>query len=150
MKSKDLVFILFLISNFVLGQTFPDSQNPNRIENQVTGKKERKIKAEQRLIKIVQSDAKYGELLLAREQVQKSRVEAKVQALNSQLKDLKNTIATLKKDQTGTEKRVKKLYRSVIKVTKRINKEQQKLFALKERIGIIEKAILQATKKDAQ
>lgn len=134
----------------MLGQTFPDSQNPNRIENQVTGKKERKIKAEQRLIKIVQSDAKYGELLLAREQVQKSRVEAKVQALNSQLKDLKNTIATLKKDRTGTEKRVKKLYRSVIKVTKRINKEQQKLFALKERIGIIEKAILQATKQDSQ
>lgn len=134
----------------MLGQTFPDSQNPNRIENQVTGKKERKIKAEQRLIKIVQSDAKYGELLLAREQVQKSRVEAKVQALNSQLKDLKNTITTLKKDQTGTEKRVKKLYRSVIKVTKRINQEQQKLFALKERIGIIEKAILQATKQDAQ
>lgn len=141
MKIKVLLLFLFLCSSVVFGQTFPDSQNPNRIENQVIGNKQRKLSQEKRLIRIIKSDVELGELLLAREKEQKRRVESKIKTLNSSLKDLKNKISESKKESGNIEKKIRKLYRSVIKTTKKITKEQKKYYALKDRIKLIEQSI---------
>ncbi len=146
MKIKVLLLFLFLCSNISFGQTFPDTQNPNRIENQVIGNMQRKLNQEKRLIRIIKSDVELGELLLAREKEQKRRVESKIKALNSSLKELNNKISESKKESGSTEKKIRKLYRSVIKTTKKIAKEQKKYYALKDRIKLIEQSIEKAKK----
>lgn len=141
MNFKGLLFFLILISNFALGQTFPDSQNPNRIENQVIDNKQKKLLEEKRLKRIIRNDFEFGVQLITKEKERRKILQNKLNEINDFLTQLREEVAQAKKNSKKGDKKVRKIYKSIIKTTKKIDKQKRKFYVLNERIKLIEQIL---------
>lgn len=134
----------------LFSQEIYNQPSTNQINNSLV-KKQQQLREYKQTIRFLESSLENDTQLLAKENFRKQRLEAKIKIIDDQLVAFNKELSKLKKAHENpdkeVEKRIRKLYRSVVKTTLKLDRQKQKYYKLKDRVRELTTSI-DKTKKE--